>query len=261
MKCRDESRAGAISISPPLPFVFAASVDTDYYNWLCLATAPQNQSMSITIYQTYITGFVSSPILLLEITAGIAAGIIVIWLLIIGLIRLDEWHLSSIRKHAATLRDPNSIVDTPSISRQDDVQKPAKVAAVDVLAIQSPAPSPFKRSAAVRKAAVASATKPSVEPGPSRVEKIKVPSGTQPKDKSGYSQNAVETGTPVNRTVLKEYIERQRKEGARELHFIKIKNDLNIISQKKSSKLYRILQDLVRDEIIVRKGSNYIIVG
>jgi len=84
--------------------------------------------------------------------------------------------------------------------------------------------------------------------------------GSTPKDKSGYSQKATDTGTQVNRTVLKEYIERQRKEGVRELHYLKIKNDLDIISQKKSSKLYRILQDLVDDGILVRKGSNYIIV-
>ncbi|MEX2684157.1 MAG: hypothetical protein Q6373_021485 [Candidatus Sigynarchaeota archaeon] len=44
-------------------------------------------------------------------------------------------------------------------------------------------------------------------------------------------------------------------------HYLKIKNDLGIISQKKSEKLYRILQGLVNDGILVRKGSNYIIVG
>jgi hypothetical protein len=65
----------------------------------------------------------------------------------------------------------------------------------------------------------------------------------------------------VNRAVLKAYIERMRKAGTRELHYLKIKNDLNIISRKKGSKLYRILQALVTDGILVRKGSSYVIMG
>ncbi len=81
------------------------------------------------------------------------------------------------------------------------------------------------------------------------------------KSTAQHPPRPVEAAGALNRTVLKEYVERQRKEGVRELHYIGIKNDLGIISQKKSAKLYRILQDLVKGEILVRKGSNYIIVG
>nr|MDO8117910.1 hypothetical protein [Candidatus Sigynarchaeota archaeon] len=127
--------------------------------------------------------------------------------------------------------------------------------------VQASTPNQFKKSSASRKMAIASAAKPSIDQEQPRAVKAKPSSSPQPKDKSDHSQKITDTGTLVNRTVLKEYIERQRKEGVRELHYLKIKNDLNIISQKKSSKLYRILQDLVDDEILVRKGSNYIIVG
>jgi len=132
--------------------------------------------------------------------------------------------------------------------------------------IQVPAEAIFKKTAAQKRAAKQLAKPavqrqiPRIDGVPSSVHLARTGS-TQPKDKSGHAQKATDTGTLVNRTVLKEYIERQRKEGVRELHYLKIKNDLNIISQKKSRKLYRILQDLVDDEILVRKGSNYVIVG
>jgi hypothetical protein len=141
-------------------------------------------------------------------------------------------------------------------------EKPrAELEGVEAIDTTQPALVPIKKSAAAKRAATGTAGSVGATTAPTKVARPAPSSGAQPKDKSGYSQNAVETGTPVNRTVLKDYIERQRKEGARELHFIKIKNDLNIISQKKSGKLYRILQELVKDEILVRKGSNYVIVG
>jgi hypothetical protein len=65
----------------------------------------------------------------------------------------------------------------------------------------------------------------------------------------------------ISRSILKGYIESQRKEGARELHFIQIKDDLGLVSETTRKKLYRVLQALVADEILVRKGSIYVIVG
>ena len=154
-----------------------------------------------------------------------------------------------------TRRDIEESAEEKRRARQEEAKN---IEGIDVVRLE---PAPVKKSAAVKRAATGSASKATPAAPPPRTPKAAASSGTQPKDKSGYSQKATDTGTLVNRTVLKEYIERQRKEGVRELHYLKIKNDLNIISQKKSSKLYRILQDLVDDEILVRKGSNYVIVG
>jgi hypothetical protein len=154
-----------------------------------------------------------------------------------------------------TRRDIADSVEEKRKERQKEIKE------MDAIDVVQPASGGVKKSAAVKRSVAGQAASKGSTTVPTKVARPTPSSGTQPKDKSGYSQNAVETGTPVNRTVLKEYIERKRKEGARELHYIQIKNDLNIISQKKSSKLYRILQDLVDDEILVRKGSNYIIVG
>ncbi|MBN2149890.1 MAG: hypothetical protein JW839_00460 [Candidatus Lokiarchaeota archaeon] len=142
--------------------------------------------------------------------------------------------------------------------RKARMEEAKSIEAIDAI---QPAPAPVRKTAAAKRAATSSASIAGPATPPSRAPKPAPSGGTQPKDKSGYAQKATDTGTIVNRTVLKEYIERQRKEGTRELHYLKIKNDLNVISQKKSSKLYRILQGLVDDEILVRKGSNYIIVG
>ncbi len=154
-----------------------------------------------------------------------------------------------------TRRDIEETAEEKRKERQKEVKN---LEAIDTV---QPTPVPIKRSAAARRAATGAAGGAATTTAPAKVAKPTSSSGTQPKDKSGYPERAPESGTPVNRTVLKEYIERKRKEGVRELHYIGIKNDLNIISQKKSSKLYRVLQDLVKDEILVRKGSNYIIVG
>ncbi|MEX2715610.1 MAG: hypothetical protein Q6353_014950 [Candidatus Sigynarchaeum springense] len=154
-----------------------------------------------------------------------------------------------------TRRDIEESAEEKRKARQEEVKN------IEATGVIQPAPAPIKKSAAVKRATTSSASSSATMAPPPKASKAAPSSVTQPKDKSGYSQKATDTGTVVNRTVLKEYIERQRKEGVRELHYLKIKNDLNIISQKKSSKLYRILQDLVDDEILVRKGSNYIIVG
>jgi len=118
-----------------------------------------------------------------------------------------------------------------------------------------------KKSAAVRK--VATSGQAAKKPVPVTVighQKPAAAGRSHPRDKSKFAPRISDTTTIINRTVLKDYIERQRKEGIKELHFIKIKNDLNIISQNKSSRLYRLLQELVKDSILVRKGSLYIIV-
>jgi len=122
------------------------------------------------------------------------------------------------------------------------------------------AQSVVKKSAAVRK--VATSGQPARKQAPATIGHQKPASGggSHPRDKSKFAPRISDTTTIINRTVLKDYIERQRKAGIKELHFIKIKNDLNIISQNKSSRLYRLLQELVKDNLLVRKGSLYIIV-
>lgn len=154
-----------------------------------------------------------------------------------------------------TRRDIADLVEQKRKDRQEEMKQ------IDAMDIVQPAPAPIKKSAAIKRATSGTPSNTGATTSPTRVAKPAPSGGTQPKDKSGYSQKVTDTGTVVNRTVLKEYIERKRKEGVRELHYIQIKNDLNVISQKKSSKLYRILQDLVEDEILIRKGSNYVIVG
>nr|MDO8111913.1 PQQ-binding-like beta-propeller repeat protein [Candidatus Sigynarchaeota archaeon] len=130
-------------------------------------------------------------------------------------------------------------------------------------AMEYSTPSSFTvpKSAAAKRATLAA--QPAVkEPAIKYEPKTPAPSPyVRNKDPSKYAPKPTDSGTIINRTILKEYIERMRKDGVKELHYLKIKNDLNIISQNKSSKLYRLLQDLVSDNLLVRKGSNYIIVG
>nr|MDO8115046.1 fibronectin type III domain-containing protein [Candidatus Sigynarchaeota archaeon] len=121
-----------------------------------------------------------------------------------------------------------------------------------------------QQSAAEKKAVKAQAAPVSIDKDKKSIPKDKtMPPAAVPKqkEKSKFAPKPTDAGTIINRTILKDYIERMRKEGVKELHYLKIKNDLNIISQNKSSKLYRLLQELVSDNFLVRKGSNYIIVG
>nr|MDO8114484.1 hypothetical protein [Candidatus Sigynarchaeota archaeon] len=149
------------------------------------------------------------------------------------------------------------IEETAEVKRKERQKEVDETGAVDT--IQATA-SAVKKSAAVKKATGAA---PAQKEAPLKVARPKpaAASHAQPKDKSKFAPKPTDSGTIINRTILKEYIERMRKAGEKELHYIKIKNDLNIISQNKSSKLYRLLQELVSDNILVRKGSNYIIVG
>ncbi|MEX2719108.1 MAG: hypothetical protein Q6370_022660 [Candidatus Sigynarchaeota archaeon] len=262
----DESRAGVIPISPSRPFVLGASIVAGDYNWLCLGTAVQNGTMSVVIYQTFITGSLVLLIPFLWGTVYFLGGILAIWLVTSALVFIGAKLSQARRGRTASLRDPDSPEGSLPVStrRKEDKppeSRPTKAEAIEVADVQTSMPNHFKKSSASKKAAIASAAKPSTEQEQPRAVKTRPSSSPQPKNKSDHPLKITDTGTVVNRTVLKEYIERQRKAGTRELHYLKIKNDLNIVSQKKSSKLYRILQDLVDDEILVRKGSNYIIVG
>ncbi len=167
-------------------------------------------------------------------------------------------HQDGSRQLLAQIPARGDIKKTPEEKRKE---RQRASDAIEALGPVQLVPLPIKKSAAAKRAVTAN-TGGAVAPGPpAKAQKPAPSSCSQPKDKSSYLDRPHEKATPVNRTVLKEYVERKRKEGVRELHYIGIKNDLNIISQKKSSKLYRILQDLVRDEILVRKGSTYVIVG
>ena len=122
---------------------------------------------------------------------------------------------------------------------------------------------PVKKSASASKA-IKNMASTSAPEQPEKAPEPKARSATKgasAKNKTEFAPKPTDIKTTINRTVLKEYIERMRKAGVKELHYIQIKNDLNIISQNKSSKLYRLLQELVSDDFLVRKGSNYIIVG
>jgi hypothetical protein len=140
--------------------------------------------------------------------------------------------------------------------RQEIAKKMDGIEAIDERA------TPALRSAAVRKAVTGSSSrqgtvkkdKPIARPAPTGGR-------TTPKDSSKYAPRPTDQGTILNRTILKEYVEKMRKEGVKELHYLKIKNDLNVISKNKSTKLYRLLQLLVEDNVLVRKGSVYVIVG
>lgn len=108
------------------------------------------------------------------------------------------------------------------------------------------AASVVKKSAAVRK--VATSGQPTKKAAPTSIghQKPAAAGRSHPRDKSKFAPRMTDTTTIINRTILKDYIERQRKNGIKELHFIKIKNDLNIISQNKSSRLYRLLKNSSR---------------
>jgi hypothetical protein len=121
---------------------------------------------------------------------------------------------------------------------------------------------PVVRSAAVKKAVTGSSSRPGTVKKDKPIARPAAAGGrTTPKDSSKYAPRPTDTGTILNRTILKEYVEKMRREGVKELHYLKIKNDLNVISKNKSSKLYRLLQLLVEDNVLVRKGSVYVIVG
>jgi fibronectin type 3 domain-containing protein len=234
----------------------AVEIDRKYYYLVTAVNDVMEGDESITVAAS-----ASLDPLVIPFSIGIVcAGVI----LLLGLLRVRARKIEARRaaeeaeaKQAArrAIEEAEALKRAARKKARDEDTR--KAVGVDV---PQPTASPIKKNAAVKRA---TASAPSTNPTsvPVKDSKPTSCSNTQPKDKSGYSQNAVETGTPVNRTVLKEYIERKRKEGARELHYIQIKTDLNVISQKKSAKLYRILQGLVDDEILVRKGSNYVIVG
>jgi len=134
----------------------------------------------------------------------------------------------------------------------------------DTIDASNPLPAAYsivKKSAAVKKVVTSGQGARGAELAISTYHPKPISKGSgHPRDKSKFAPKVTDKTTIINRTILKDYIERQRKNGIKELHFIKIKNDLNIISQTKSSRLYRLLQELVKDGLLVRKGSLYIIV-
>lgn len=122
---------------------------------------------------------------------------------------------------------------------------------------------PVKKSAAIKKATAGAA---SSSGGADHARTAKASGGggggTAPaRDKSKYAPKADDTSTLLNKTVIKDYLARMSREGTTSLHYIKIKNDLGVISKKKSSRLYKLLQELVEKGTLVRKGSTYVIVG
>ncbi len=144
--------------------------------------------------------------------------------------------------------------------RQERLKESEEAAALD--APQPTMPSPITKSATLKKTiASSSGSGPTVVHAKTASAKGGSGGGGSSRDKSKFAPRTSDDSTILNKTVLKEYLARQYRDGNKELHYLKIKNDLNVISRNKSSKLYRILQELVDKGEIVRKGSVYIIVG
>ncbi|MHA1793909.1 MAG: hypothetical protein ACTSVI_14805 [Promethearchaeota archaeon] len=125
-------------------------------------------------------------------------------------------------------------------------------------------PANLKVSARIKKTVKGSGASSSSKQSGTNVKlqhsKTRASSSSKQRDKTKYAPKATDVGTVLNKTVIKQYLEKMRRERTLELHYLRIKTDLNVISKKKSRKLYKLLQDLVDDKILVRKGSRYIIV-
>ncbi|MBD3186323.1 hypothetical protein GF325_05800 [Candidatus Bathyarchaeota archaeon] len=118
-----------------------------------------------------------------------------------------------------------------------------------------------KTSITVRKKPSAPSPAPPSKTATSSKSQAPAPPKTQKqREPSKYAPKHTDEGTLLNRAVLKQYIERMRRERNYELHYLKIKNDLNVISKSKSKKLYKLLNSLVDSHVLVRKKSKYVIV-